>query len=297
MSKSNKKLTTTSFINKARKYHEDKYTYDKVKYINSKIKVTITCPMHGDFEQTPSNHLKFGCAKCAGNVKLTTKDFIVNSIKVHNDKYDYSKVIYKNAKTKVEIICNKHGSFWQTPNDHTGKNATGCPKCSGNIADLSTFKMKASKIHNNYYDYSKSVYTTAKNDIVIVCPTHGEFQQSPNNHLSGNGCTACAFTGFNENKPAILYYLRIEHNNSIAYKIGITNRTVAQRYSNKDLAKITVLSEIKYQLGKTAREEETKIKREFSKYKWDGCNLLDSGNTELFSKDILKLDKKGKVNE
>ena len=57
-----------------------------------------------------------------------TKEFIENSIKTHGDKYDYSKVEYKNANEKVIIICSKHGEFLQKPNAHTsGK--TGCPIC------------------------------------------------------------------------------------------------------------------------------------------------------------------------
>lgn len=59
--------------------------------------------------------------------KLTVDDFILRAKKCHGDKYDYSQVIYKNANTKVTIICPEHGTFEQTPSHHY--NGQGCPKC------------------------------------------------------------------------------------------------------------------------------------------------------------------------
>lgn len=49
--------------------------------------------------------------------------------KIHGDKYDYNKSVYRKAKEKVEIDCTSHGSFWMTPNNHL--NGHGCPKCVG----------------------------------------------------------------------------------------------------------------------------------------------------------------------
>ena len=70
-----------------------------------------------------------GCPKCAGVAKLDTSRFIEESKKRHGDKYDYSKVEYKNTRTKVRIICPEHGEFWQTPKCHLSGN--GCPNCQG----------------------------------------------------------------------------------------------------------------------------------------------------------------------
>jgi hypothetical protein len=58
----------------------------------------------------------------------TREQFIVDAVKIHGDKYDYSKVNYLGNKVKVIIVCKNHGEFMQTPNDHTGKH--GCRKCS-----------------------------------------------------------------------------------------------------------------------------------------------------------------------
>lgn len=109
------------FIWKAIQIHGYKYNYSKVKYVNYSTKICIICPIHGEFWQTPSNHLnkrKYGCIKCGGNKNFTTEEFINKAKLIYGDKYDYSKVKYINAKTKVCIICPEHGEFWQEPRHH-----------------------------------------------------------------------------------------------------------------------------------------------------------------------------------
>lgn len=111
--------------------HGSKYDYSKFKYINTRTKSTIICTTHGEFQQTPRNHLKGqGCVKCSyigGRTPIDT-NFIGESNVVHCDKYDYSKVEYVNNKTKVVIICPEHGEFEQRPDMH--KHGQGCPKCA-----------------------------------------------------------------------------------------------------------------------------------------------------------------------
>lgn len=123
-----KRLTTEEFIKKAKEVHGDKYDYSKVEYVNAKLKVCIICPIHGEFWQTPSNHLDGkGCIKCGGNCKIGRESFIEKSMKIHKNRYDYSKVTYVNISTKVCIICPIHGEFWQKPSNHLlGR---GCPEC------------------------------------------------------------------------------------------------------------------------------------------------------------------------
>lgn len=59
--------------------------------------------------------------------KKTTEQFISEAIKVHGDKYDYSKVEYKGCNTDVLIICPIHGEFSQTPTHHLL--GCGCKRC------------------------------------------------------------------------------------------------------------------------------------------------------------------------
>ena len=110
-------MNTEEFINKANKVHNGKYDYSKVEYVNAKTKVCIICPEHGEFWQTPNNHLSGkGCALCANENKLhlynkSNDKFISEAQMIHYGKYDYSKVEYVNAKTKICIICPEHGEF------------------------------------------------------------------------------------------------------------------------------------------------------------------------------------------
>ena len=111
------RYNTDKFIKKATEIHNGKYDYSKVEYVNSSTKVCIICPIHGEFWQKPTRHLKGdGCEKCAKKKrKINISEFINRSTEIHNNKYDYSKVNYKNIETKVCIICPKHGEFWQKP--------------------------------------------------------------------------------------------------------------------------------------------------------------------------------------
>jgi len=198
----NLKSTTEEFIEKAKKINGDKYDYSKVDYNNSKEKVTIICKIHGDFFQTPSGHLKGdGCKKCATETtaeknKSNTFDFIEKAKKIHGDKYDYSKVDYKNIDTKVTILCSKHGDFFQRPYLHVNL-TSGCKKCATEIttkkckSNTFDFIEKAKKIHGDKYDYSMVKYNNVTENVIIICKNHGEFEQSPNRHLSKKGCILC----------------------------------------------------------------------------------------------------------
>ncbi len=197
--KTRKRLTSTTenFIKKAHKVHGDKYDYSKVHYVNAITKVTIRCPEHGEFEQAPSKHLSgHNCPKCSGRYVPTTKEWIASGRKVHGDKYDYSKVNYVNSKTKVCIICPKHGEFEQNPIEHIL--GCDCPKCSieknrkNHTSTKENFIKKANENHNGKYDYSKVHYVNSKTKVCIICPEHGEFWQIPSSHTQGAGCPICA---------------------------------------------------------------------------------------------------------
>lgn len=134
-----KRLTTEDFIKKAKAIHGDKYDYSKTVYVNQKTDVIITCPLHGDFKQRPNNHyMGAGCPVCSGNKKPDTDSFIEKAKAIHGDKYDYSRVVYKNNKTPVEIICPIHGVFKQTPDKHLS--GQGCPMCAGEKLENTNIK-------------------------------------------------------------------------------------------------------------------------------------------------------------
>src|SRR5690606_41518591 len=99
---------------------------------------------------------------CVDNKKLDTESFIKKAREVHGDKYDYSKVEYKNKKTKVCIICPIHGDFWQLPGNHTNQR-NGCPMCVGDQkSDAERYIKKVREVHGDKYDYSKVEYKHKK---------------------------------------------------------------------------------------------------------------------------------------
>jgi very-short-patch-repair endonuclease len=120
-----------------------------------------------------------------------TSNFVNNAKIIHKNKYDYSLCEYKNANTKVKIICPEHGIFEQIPYKHLKKQ--GCPKCSGkNKSTTSEFIKKAKEIHKDIYDYSLVDYINCDTKVKMICPEHGIFQQTPSSHLSKSGCPKCS---------------------------------------------------------------------------------------------------------
>ena len=198
-----KKSTSLEFIEKARITHGDKYDYSKVEYVNNRTKVCVVCSIHGEFWQNPCHHIKgCGCPKCGGKQKSNTELFIEKAKQVHGDRYDYSKTEYKNAFTNVNIICPEHGEFWQNPSGHL--RGHGCPKCKArtlrmnNSSNTELFIEKAKQVHGDRYDYSKVDYVNNRTKVCIVCSEHGEFWQTPNKHLNGQGCPECGLRTISE---------------------------------------------------------------------------------------------------
>ena len=199
--------------------------------------MTIVCPDHGAFRQKPANHIRdIGCPKCgaestAAKKTRTTEDVVREARGVHGDRYDYSRVEYKSAHTKVEIGCAEHGWFWQ----------------------------------------------------------------SPMNHVRGTGCPDCAESGFNPRELGLLYYIAVTTDDGdTRYKIGITNLSVERRFPAADLARIRIVKTWKFAIGRVAAEREEEILRQFAGDRYYGPDILvGAGNTELFTHDILGLDRLG----
>jgi very-short-patch-repair endonuclease len=131
----NKKMDSLSFIEKSKEIHGLKYDYSLVDYKNNSTNVKIICQNHGIFEQKPSKHLiGRGCSKCGGSNVLTNEEFIMKAVSIHGDLYNYDLIDYKNAKTKVSILCKTHGVFYQKPNNHLS--GYGCNLCKSSKGEL-----------------------------------------------------------------------------------------------------------------------------------------------------------------
>lgn len=188
---------TKRFIEDAKKIHGGKYNYNKTKYTRDNDNVNVTCMKHGEFIQLANSHLAgHGCKECfKDKIKkertLTKDDFIEKASKIHNDKYEYSLVKYKSTKQKINIICPIHGEFQQVAATHLAGH--GCNECKKDTLSLGidNFINRANIMHNNKYNYRGVEYINTYSKIIITCPIHGDFKQTPQSHLRGNGCNVC----------------------------------------------------------------------------------------------------------
>lgn len=220
-----RKLTTEEFIEKARAVHGDKYDYSVSIYVSAHTKISLICKSHGKFLQTPNSHLSgCGCPVCAKKQRpisnlMGVNEFVMESRKIHGDRYDYSEVKYKKSIDKVKIRCMLHGHFYQSPNNHLAGH--GCPECSRNKKRNSLeFIKKAHEVHGaDKYIYSLVDYKNANTKVLIICNNHGVFEQTPIKHTLGGGCPSCAKYGFDESKVGFVYFLISE----FGIKVGISN--------------------------------------------------------------------------
>lgn len=231
-----KRITQEYFIGRAEEVHGDSYDYSLVVYTKSSEQVIIKCNKHYTlFSQIANNHLRgYGCPTCGkekiGNsLRKECSSFVEAALISHSGKYSYPNVNYKNTLTKVEVMCPQHGVFNISPSNHLrGK---GCPCCFAKAASerksdtVESFIQKAVIEHGTLYNYSKVVYINSKEAVCIVCKTHGDFWQQPNNHLFGKGCPRCSKTGYDTSKTGLLYILSCGD----MLKIGITNLTPKER--------------------------------------------------------------------
>ena len=191
------------FIEKAKSVHPDgSYGYSNVHYTDARENVNITClTCEKDFPQTPNGHLcGAGCPTCGDRAstdkrRKTLEAFIYQANEVHEHTYTYPNFVYVNNHTLGLITCPKHGDFPQTPGRHL--QGDGCPTCGVQArADkqrktLNEFVREANEIHEQKYTYGNFIYVGDDTIGLVTCPKHGDFPQTPNNHLQGHGCPMC----------------------------------------------------------------------------------------------------------
>lgn len=174
---SGRSVSQSEWIAKARLVHGDKYDYSNIKYVGGRRnKVEIICHQkdengveHGPFIQEAASHLTgCGCPKCSGGAYIGKDYFVSRAIGIHGNKYDYSKVDYKRAKTPVEIICRRHGSFMQSPEVHL--RGGGCPKC--NASKLEGIVMREFEKNGIKYEYQVSIPKLGKKTIDFYVPLY-----------------------------------------------------------------------------------------------------------------------------
>ena len=279
-----KKLTTEKWVEKAQLVHGDKYDYTDTIYINSSTKLSIICEEHGEFEQYPANHLNTnGCPKCGritavSKYVLYTKEEILETAKAYMDRGEFQR------KAPNFYMASVNRGFYEEACAHMNTSYN-------KVKTTKQFKIELYNLVENEYDILED-YVNRHTKIKFKHNLCGNiYTATPGDFLQGHRCPNCVTSGFNQSKPAVLYYLEVQVDNVIAYKIGITNLSVEKRYSLAELSCIKTLFEISYEIGQDAYNKEQEILKEFSEFKYNGPKLLNRGNTELFIKDITKHEK------
>lgn len=294
-----KKLTTAEFVERCIAKHGNKFDYDKTKYVDSKTKIIITCPTHGDWECLPMNHLFHGngCPLCgiaqrAASRTITHDNFVTAANRIHAGKYTYP-MQYINSQTKIDIVCPTHGVFCMTPNAHTA-GAQGCPRCANKHRSNQQWIDEFVVVHGDMYDYTNTVVVKSHEKITIRCKRHGDFDQTPAMHKSGQGCPHCGYTNHKgryseeyfarhpnmKDTPARLYVLQYVNEFEHFIKIGITTTSVVDRIRNGGRVDytITTLGERSYPLL-TAFRLEQQLLDIHAEHKYNPSQNI-SGSTE-----------------
>ena len=258
------------FFKRCFEIHGDRYDYSLTEFKSSNDKVKIICREHGIFEQRASAHLNGqGCMECRLEKRRTGLDvFISRCFEIHGDKYDYSLITeYVNSKTKVDIICKKHGVFEVTPDNHTNSK-NGCPECKK--LGLEKFIEKSNIKHHNKYDYSLiKEYVNNKKKVDIICKEHGIFSQRMTDHMIGIGCPECTQVRFRTSTGDFIKKSKEIHNNKYLYSDNISFK------SNKDKVEIN------------CGEHGIFLQQVNAHLNGQGCPSCNTSKGEAFIKDFL----------
>lgn len=195
MSDMRKKFTQKQFLETIRT-RKPEYDYSKAIYKGAREKVCVVCKTHGDFWISPDNLYKGkGCPRCTKyRNRPTTESFLELARKKHPE-YDYSETEYTGAKSKMKIICPKHGAFWI--NSWNFMNKSGCPQCAleyrarARAKTTDAFIEESKRIFGDRYSYSRTEYIARNKSVIVTCGIHGDFQAVPFNYLRGCGCPKC----------------------------------------------------------------------------------------------------------
>ena len=249
------------------------------KYINAATCITHRCQEHHEWLSRPTNILSgSGCPHCAGRI---TEDY---QKRLDNDGRGIQALEpYKNIGTKIKHKC-RLGHEWKARPSHV-LSGTSCPECAGK--NIGPYQDRLKKDGRGFV--ALEPYLNSYTPILHQCKNGHIWKAQPASIINAKcGCPSCSVSGFDPYKPATLYYLRVAGGK--AYKVGITNRPIKYRFKRKDLEKIEIISETRYEIGQDAYEAEQLILKKFQHCVYRGEPLLKDGNTEMFDYDVLGLD-------
>lgn len=299
-------ITDVRIINKFKGLEEilkakcnNRYDFSEAIFEGKTKPIKIICPEHGEFWQSPKQHLQsvWGCVECAkvkyNKLRSNKDEFIQRAREIHGDLFSYSEVEYINANTRVKIWCKNCGEyFMQKPQFHLY--GQGCIRCvnKAQTGTTESFISKATLKHGLKYDYSKVEYIKTSEKVNIICPEHGIFSQRAACHLRGSGCPSCV-TQYNtferyKDTPTMFYTFKYKG----LFKIGVTTKNVKDRYKDENLVwdDVSELIEIPLDTFPEAYMFEQFLITKYQEYRYYGKKIFkNTGNTEVFTENIYEL--------
>lgn len=278
----NIKLSHKAFVDTMRSRHP---TIDiEGKYENSKSRVFCACLVCGYHWETSTGHLLrgSGCRQCKGQKMRTHQDFL-EDIAQHGRLLSLREGYFKNVDSIFKVECGVCDFIWSTKAEVLLR-GSGCPRCIGRHKTTATFSDELKRVNTELRVVGK--YEKAHSKIRVECERClTAFSSTPNRLLGGAKCFVCYPGGFNRDAPAILYWLKIQKPGyPVVYKVGVSNRTVKERFGARDFAFITVLGLRRYEKGALAVRQESMLKESGETYKYAGPAVLEKGGDgELFT--------------
>lgn len=269
---SGKQRTSQSdFVSRAKQAIGEQYDFSGAVYKNLSTPVTVICPDHGEFTKSPRLILQQnrGCPSCGQDryrqkVKsstLTTQQFVDRATLIHGSNYSYINTEYVTSSVKVRILCPNHGEFTQLPSNHL--QGQGCPICSNERNKITC----GGNVKGKLPTPSASRYTKRKREAT------GKYNQQ-------------WFEKFPDSKlqPAQFYCIEVEHDTDHFIKVGITTRTIKQRFQRTGTGETIIdrrTLDVKYMSLYDAYVLEQHILRELKGHQYFPNYVLD-GYTECF---------------
>lgn len=258
-------------------------------YVDARTKILHKCPKDHEWHITPDNVLRgTRCPKCCSTKRKTTEEY-EQELLLKGILYVPIEE-YTSSNTSILHLC-PEGHKWKASPSNILR-GRGCLKCSisNRTKNLQTYKEEL-EARNISYKVCEN-YISARTPILHSCSCGTVWNITPDNVLRGKGCPSCASYGFDPTRTAILYYIKVvSYHQEVYYKIGITNRTVEDRFSRDKDKTIQILMQKQFLLGSDARAEEQSILDKYKSHRITIPDFLKSkGNTELFEIDILGLD-------
>jgi hypothetical protein len=265
--------------------------YRCVDYVAAKKLSSFACPesCHPNFYAYPDDIFrgKKSCPCCTSD-RESWMNFRLKSKNIA-----YTCETYNGSDKKSEFSCPEpdHPNFWCDPDD-VFKELRGCPICTNYVErnnwDTESYDKLLLSKNIVAYGFVGSNIKIKHECLVCEYGKDGEWYTKPIYLIyHDSGCPNCADYTFDLNKNAILYYIKIYHNDNILYKIGITTRTIKKRLVGERI-KYDVLFSKKYEIGRDAKRVETLILEKYNHHKYDGDKILRyTGNTEIFICDIF----------